>query len=98
MIFLHLAILSELLVPKANIFYWRTTTGREIDFIIEHGKNLFALEAKLTKNPAFNDIKNLLTFIEEYPQTTRGILLHAGSSIKWLHSKIIAAPWWWIGE
>lgn len=98
MIFLHLTILSELLAPKAHMFYWRTTTGKEIDFIMEHGKSLLAFEAKLTKKPSFNDIKNLLTFIEEYPQTTRGVLLHAGSSIKWLHSKVIGVPWWWIGE
>lgn len=98
MIFLHLTVLSELMVPKAKIFYWRATTGKEVDFIIEHGKSLFAFEVKLTKNPTFNDIKNLLTFIEEYPKANRGILLHTGSSIKWLHSKIIAVPWWWIGE
>ncbi len=98
MIFMHLTILSELMIPKAKIFYWRTTAGKEVDFIMEHGKNLFAFEVKLTKKPSFNDIKNLLTFIEEYPGTSRGILLHTGSSVKWLHSKVIAVPWWWIGE
>lgn len=96
MIFLHLKILTELLVPKANIFYWRTTTGKEVDFVLEQGRKLLAFEVKLTQRPSFNDIKNLLTFIEDYPQTIRGILLHAGGSIKWLHSKVIAVPWWWI--
>jgi predicted AAA+ superfamily ATPase len=96
MVFLHLKVLSELMIPKANIFYWRTTTGKEVDFVLEQGKKLLALEVKLTKNPTFNDIRNLLTFIEDYPRTLRGILIHAGSSIKWLHSKILAVPWWWI--
>jgi hypothetical protein len=45
----------------------------------------------------FNDIKNLLSFVEGYPKPLRGILIHAGSSIKWLHSKVLAVPWWWIG-
>ncbi|MBM4386903.1 MAG: DUF4143 domain-containing protein [Deltaproteobacteria bacterium] len=98
MVFLHLTILSELMIPKAKIFYWRTTTGREADFVVEHGKTLVAFEAKLTNKPSFEDIKNLLAFIEEYPETTRGVLLHAGSSIKWLHSRVVAVPWWWIGE
>ena len=97
-IFLHLRILSELLVPKASILYWRTTTGKEVDFIIEQGKNLLAFEVKFTKKPTFNDIRNLLTFIEENPQTMRGVLLHAGRSIKWLHSKVLAIPWWWIAS
>ena len=94
--FLHFRILSELLVPKASIFYWRATTGKEVDFIIEQGKRLLAFEVKSTKKPTFNDIRNLVTFIEENPQTMRGVLLHAGKSIKWLHSKVIAVPWWWI--
>ena len=97
MVFLHLKVLSELMVPKVNIFYWRTTTGKEVDFILEHGKKLLAFEVKLTERPTFNDIKNLLTFIGDYPQTLRGILIHAGNSIKWLHSKVLAIPWWWIG-
>ncbi len=84
MVFLHLKVLSELMVPKVNIFYWRTTTGKEVDFILEHGKKLLAFEVKLT-------------FIGDYPQTLRGILIHAGNSIKWLHSKVLAIPWWWIG-
>jgi hypothetical protein len=95
-VFLHLKVLSELMIPKANIFYWRTTTGKEVDFIVEHGKKLIAFEVKLTKNPAFNDAKNLLTFIQDYPQTLRGVLVHAGGSIKRLHEKIVAVPWWWI--
>jgi len=97
-IFLHLKIASESVVPKAAIFYWRTTTGKEVDFIVEQGKRAAAFEVKFSKNPVFNDIKNLLTFIEKNPQTVRGILLHTGGSMKWLHSKVVAIPWWWIGE
>ena len=95
-IFLHLKILSELLIPKASIFYWRTTTAKEVDFVIEQGKKLVAFEVKFSKKPVINDIKNLLTFLEENPQTIRGVLLHAGNSIKWLHSRVLAVPWWWI--
>lgn len=97
MVLLHLNALSELMIPKGKIFYWRTTTGREVDFVIEHGKRLIAFEVKFTKNPTTDDIKNLLTFIEDYPQTIRGVLIHAGDRIKWLHSKVVAVPWWWIG-
>jgi len=96
MMYMHLKIAAELMVPKAKVFYWRTTAGKEIDFVMEHGKKLLAFEIKLTQNPTMNDIKNLLTFIDEHPNAVRGILLHAGKSLKWFHSKIIAAPWWWI--
>ena len=98
MVHMHIKIASELLVPKAKVFYWRTTNGKEVDFVVEHGKKLLAIETKLTQNPSFNDAKNLLTFIEEYPQAIRGLLLHSGNSIKWLHSKVLALPWWWLWE
>ncbi len=96
MVLLHLGVLCNLMIPKAKIFYWRTTTGKEVDFVLEHGKRLLAFEVKFTKNPSFNDIKGLLTFLEEYKQTVRGILIHTGNTIKWLHSKVLAVPWWWI--
>lgn len=95
MIHMHIKIASELMAPKAKVFYWRTVNGKEVDFVLEHGKKLLAFEIKLTQNPSFMDIKNLLTFIEDYPQAIRGVLLHSGNSIKWLHSKILAMPWWW---
>ncbi len=98
MIYMHLKISSELMVPKAKIFYWRTTTGKEVDFVLEHGKKLLAFETKLTQKPSFNDIKNLLYFIDEYPNTLRGVLIHGGNTVQWLHSKVVAVPWWWLWE
>ncbi|MBI4715811.1 MAG: ATP-binding protein [Nitrospirae bacterium] len=98
MLFMHLKIGSELMTPKAKVFYWRTTTGKEVDFVVEHGRRLLAFEVKLTRNPALNDVRNLLSFLEDYPQTVRGVVLHSGDTIRWLHSKILSAPWWWVWE
>ena len=35
-----------------RIFYWRTSDGHEVDFIIEEGSKLIPVEAKLTATPA----------------------------------------------
>lgn len=96
MVYLHIRALCEMMKPKAVIHYWRTTTGKEVDFVLEHGRKLLAIEVKMTSNPTVNDIKNLLLFMDEQPETVRGVLVHSGNSIKWLHSKVIAVPWWWI--
>ena len=95
-VFLQLKIISGLTSPKTNIFYWRTTSGKEVDFVLEHGNKLLAIETKLTKNPSFSDIAHLLTFCEEHRETVRGVLIHAGNVIKYLHTNVIAVPWWWI--
>lgn len=47
-------------------------------------------------NPSVRDIRNLVIFMEEHPETVTGVLVHSGSVIKWLHSKVIAVPWWWL--
>lgn len=67
-----------------------------MDFVVEHGRKLLVVEAKITDNPTVHDIQSLLLFMEEYPETVRGVLVHGGNEIKWLHSKVIAVPWWWI--
>jgi len=95
---MHLKILCECMIPKGKIFYWRTTTGKEVDFVIEHGRKLLAIEAKFTQNPNVDDITNLLLFIDEYPETVLGLLVHNGPRVQWLHSKVLAVPWWWIVE
>ena len=60
----HLRTLCEQMTPRAQLCYWRTTTGKEVDFVIEHGRRLLALEVKLTTRPTVHDIQNLLLFME----------------------------------
>jgi uncharacterized protein len=93
MIYLHLKSLSQQLTPTPRIYYWRTVTGKEVDFVIEWGRRLLAIEVKLTDKPKYSDIENLKIFLKEYPETTAGILFYTGSEIKRMHEKIIALPW-----
>jgi predicted AAA+ superfamily ATPase len=92
----HLRSLCEGMTPRASLNYWRTTNGHEIDFVIEHGRRLLAFEVKLTSRPTAHDIKHLLEFMAEYPETVQGVLVHNGDRVFHLHSKVIAVPWWWL--
>lgn len=47
-----------------NIAYWRTKTGLEVDFILDHGK--IAIEVKGSTMVRKPDIKGLLAFSEEH--------------------------------
>lgn len=95
LVFLHLRIASGLTVPHAKLFFWRTGTGKEVDFVLEKGRDCLAFEVKLTQNPSVRDAVNLLSFLDESPQTVRGVLLHGGTAVKWVHSRVLAIPWWW---
>jgi predicted AAA+ superfamily ATPase len=96
MVYLHLRALCEQMTPKSTVFYWRTVSGAEVDFVIEHGRRLLAFEVKMTSSPSVRDIRHLLAFLKDYPETVRGVLVHGGNEVKMLHTKVIAVPWWWL--
>lgn len=97
LIYLHLNVFSQLLTPKPRLYYWRTTAGEEVDFVLEWGRKLLAVEIKLSNKPKFADAEGLRLFLEEYPECIAGLLVHTGHEIKRLHEKIIAAPWVLLG-
>ncbi|HAS54915.1 MAG: ATPase [Nitrospirae bacterium GWC2_57_13] len=64
--------------PGAQLFYWRTSAGSEVDFII-YGKNVFwAVEVKNGKTVHPQDLRPLKAFGEDYPGAKR-FLLYRGS-------------------
>lgn len=82
-------------VKRAELGYWRTSIGEEVDFVIEAGGKLLPIEVKSTARPRLSDAAHLRTFRAEYGKKARaGLLLHTGSTIEWLAPDVLAAPWW----
>jgi predicted AAA+ superfamily ATPase len=80
---------------RAEILYWRTTTGDEVDFVVEAGRQLLPIEVKATSRPRLRDAVSLRTFRQEYGKSARaGLLLHTGTLLEWLAPDVLAAPWW----
>ena len=78
-----------------EIFYWRTTTGKEVDFVIEANGQLFPIEVKSTTRPGFRDSVNLRLFRSQYQENCKaGLVLHTGNTLSWLAPNVLAAPWW----
>lgn len=93
LIYQHLRVLSELLTPKARLYFWRTRTGHEVDFVVEQGRKLLAIEVKLTENPRYPHAAGVRSFLETHPNAQGGVLLHGGRGIRYLDERIIAIPW-----
>jgi hypothetical protein len=94
-------VLLDLLVwqcgrlPNTEILYWRTTTGEEVDLVIETEGKVLPIEIKSTSRPRVRDAANLIAFQHEYGTDARaGLLLHTGTEIEWLTPTVLAAPWW----
>ncbi len=82
-------------LDRAEVFYWRTAVGEEVDLVIEAGGRLLPIEIKATGRPRLGDAKHLRTFRAEYGKKARaGLLLHTGSTLEWLAPDVLAAPWW----
>ena len=80
---------------RADVLHWRTTSGEEVDFVIEAEGSVLPIEVRATRRPRLRDAANLRAFRSEYGRTARaGLLLHSGNSLEWLTPGVLAAPWW----
>jgi hypothetical protein len=93
LIYHHLRALTRLMTPPGRLYFWRTRTGTEVDFILEYGRKLLAIEVKGTSRIGYADAAGLRTFLAEYPLASGGLLIHSGPEIRRLDQNILAIPW-----
>jgi predicted AAA+ superfamily ATPase len=56
---------------KHNLYFWRTKSGLEVDFIIYGPRSFVALEIKNSKTISPQDLRGLKEFHKDYPEATR---------------------------
>ena len=72
-------------LDRAELGYWRTVNGEEVDFVIEEGKSLLPIEIKAGARPRLADAAHLRSFRAEYGKRARAaLLLHTGTTLEWL--------------
>jgi uncharacterized protein len=82
-------------LERAELGYWRTATGEEVDFVVEAGDRLLPIEVKSGGRPTLKDAKHLRSFRSEYGNRARSaLLLHTGSRVEWVAPDVLAVPWW----
>lgn len=58
-------------IERAELGYWRTAVGEEVDFVIEAGGKLLPIEVKATTRPRLAEAAHLRTFRQEYGKKSR---------------------------
>ena len=88
----HLLVWAGLRVPRLNITHWRTSNGREVDFVIETSHRLVPVEVKATPRPSSGDLAGLNAFLDTYGAASFGVVACPCPAPKVLSSRVIALP------
>ncbi|MBI2369102.1 MAG: ATP-binding protein [Deltaproteobacteria bacterium] len=79
--------------PRLQLWYWRPHAGREVDFLIERGGALVAVEVKWSQRIAEGDVAALRQCARDLQGRVRlGILLYPGPEAVALDQLTLAVP------
>jgi hypothetical protein len=85
--------LLPLLNRRSGLYFWRTQTGQEVDFLVERNGKLVAIEAKWAHRIEESEIRNLERCTEALKGKLRfSVVLYGGTEIVPLSSRIVALP------
>lgn len=88
--FQNLRAINDYLNLKYNLYYFRTTNGVEVDFIIYGPKGFMAFEIKSGERVRNEDLRGLKTFLADYPEA-KGYMLYGGEE-KYFEDNIEIIP------
>ena len=66
--FQELSAINDYYNYDYNLYYWRTSNGVEVDFILYGPKGLLAFEIKRSDRISKKDLKGLKSFANDYPE------------------------------
>jgi len=76
-----------------RLYHWGSQAGTSVDFVLEWGRSLLAIEVKLSQTARYDDVRGLERFLASHPACRAGLLVYAGDEIVRLGEKIVAVPW-----
>lgn len=80
--------------PTAKLFYWRTSGGSEIDFVIEREGQLIPIEIKWKSTIRPKDVTNMQIFLKDFKNSSRwGIILYKGKQLLKIKGNIYLVPY-----
>jgi predicted AAA+ superfamily ATPase len=82
----------------AQIYFWRTHGGQEVDFIVEHGEQITGIEVKAGKTAHPSASRSLLSAIELWPEEHRRAFVLFGGDRGFTNKGCRFLPWRQISE
>jgi predicted AAA+ superfamily ATPase len=88
----NLAGILEARWPGARLAYWHVQGRHEVDFVIEIGREVMAIEIKSGPRPKGSDLSSLRAFMSGTPHCRMGVLAHGGRSIARMGERLWSVP------
>ncbi len=98
-VFMSLQTWKSLDVARRRLYYWRDRSGKEVDFVLEDGDRLLALEVKLGSQARIDDAAGILALRQTLKRPAAdlpGAVLHGGEDARPLAEHVYALPWRWL--
>ena len=97
---LETAVLSEIVKTythrgdSPSVYFWRTTAGAEVDFIVETGSRLIPIEVTLSSTPRRAMASSIVRFQRDLPhKSSEGFVVHPGSVNSPLNEQVKSLPY-----
>lgn len=78
---------------NANLYFWRSHDGPEVDFVVQYNQLYIPIEVKWAETPTTKDIRHLLTFKQEYDVRGRCYVICRCKREQLLADDVFAIPW-----
>jgi hypothetical protein len=88
----NLAALLEAHLPDAQLSFWHEQGRHEVDFVIETGRDVFAIEVKAATRWSDRDLSGLRAFLERTPACVAAVLAYNGKESVKLGERLFAIP------
>ncbi len=77
-----------------KVCYWRTSSGVEVDCVIDTGTEVIPIEIKSSSKVNIRDAKGLFSFLKDYSKVAkRGFIVTQGDKPEMIADNVIAIPW-----
>jgi predicted AAA+ superfamily ATPase len=88
----NLAALLEAHLPDAQLAYWHEQGRYEVDFVIEAGRRVFAIEVKAATRWGESDLAGLRAFLDRTPACAAAVLAYNGREAVRLADRLWTIP------
>lgn len=86
----HLIAWRDYSSKKNEVYFWRTRSGVEVDFVVFGESGFWAIEVKNSDKVRSEDVQSLVAFHEDYPEA-HTILLYRGKD-RLLKNNVLCIP------